>query len=314
MAVSEKRLLRLGEEMDRLHAMRVFVKAADSGGFAAAARHLNMSPPAVTRAIAMLEEHIGGRLFTRTTRTIRLTDIGRRYLVDCRRILTDLAEAEASAAGRHSSPSGPLVVTAPTLFGQYHVMPILMDYLDQHPAVRAQAMFVDRVTNIVEEGIDVAIRIGNLPDSSHSAIRIGSVRRVICGSPAYFERHGYPSKPDELIRHRIVAATLGSSSSPVMWRFGGPGSVSVAIDSPLQCHTIDSAIAAARAGWGLTRVLSYQIGPAVAAGDLEIILSDHEEPPMPVHVVHHEGRRASATVRGFVDIAVARLRANPDIG
>ncbi len=294
--------------------MRVFVAAADAGGFAAAARKLNMSPPAVTRAIAVLEGHVGARLFARTTRTIKLTDIGQRYLEDCRRILADLAEAEASAAGRYTSPSGPLVVTAPTLFGQYYVLPILMDYLDAHPAVRAQALFVDRVTNIVAEGIDVAIRIGNLPDSSHSAIRVGSVRRVVCGSPGYFERHGRPATPADLARHRIVSASLGSSTNATAWRFGGTGKTNVAIDSPLQCHSIDAAIAAARAGWGLTRVLSYQIGPAVAAGELEIILADHEEPAIPVHVIHHEGRRAAATVRGFVDTAVASLRANRDIG
>lgn len=300
--------------MDRLQAMRVFVKAADAGGFAAAARALNMSPPAVTRAIAMLEAHIGARLFTRTTRAIKLTDIGQRYRDDCSRILTDLAEAEASAAGRYTSPSGQLVVTAPTLFGHYYVMPILMAYLDDHPAVRAHALFVDRVTNIVEEGIDVAIRIGNLPDSSHSAIRVGQVRRVICGSPDYFARHGRPESPADLARHRIIATTLGTSSAPIAWRFGAQGKTSIAIESPLHCHTIDSAIMAARAGWGVTRVLSYQIGPAVLAGDLEIVLAADEEAPIPVHVVHHEGRRASATVRSFVDLAVDQLRSNPIIG
>lgn len=299
--------------MDQLHAIRVFVKAADAGGFAAAARALNMSPPAVTRAIATLEAHIGARLFTRTTRAIKLTEIGQRYRDDCRRILADLAEAEAAAAGRYTSPSGRLVVTAPTLFGHHYVMPILMAYLDAHPAVQAQALFVDRVTNIVEEGIDVAIRIGNLPDSSHSAIRVGQVRRVICGSPDYFARYGRPDSPTDLARHRIIATTLGTSATQIAWRFGARGKTSVAIESPLHCHTIDSAIMAARAGWGITRVLSYQIGPAVQAGDLEIVMAAHEEAPIPVHVVHHEGRRASATVRSFVDLAVDQLRKNPVI-
>lgn len=294
--------------MDQLHMMRVFVKAAETGGFAATARQLNLSAPAVTRAIAALESHIGARLFIRTTRTIRLTDIGQRYLDDCRRILADLAEAEATAAGRHAVPSGPLVVTAPTLFGQYYVMPILLDYLDRHPRVKAEALFVDRVTNIVDEGIDVAVRIGNLPDSSHSAIRVGQVRRVICGSPAYFARHSRPVEPGDLAGHRIIATSLGPSPTLPIWRFGQASKTGIAIDSPLHCHTIDSAIMAARAGWGLTRVLSYQIGPALLAGDLEIVLADHEEPPLPVHILHHQGRRASAAVRSFIDLAVENLR------
>ncbi|OYY76248.1 MAG: LysR family transcriptional regulator [Sphingomonas sp. 28-62-20] len=295
--------------MDRLQAMKIFVTAADVGGFAGAARQLHMSPPAVTRAIAMLEDHVGARLFVRTTRMIKLTEAGQRYLADCRRILAEIADAEAAAAGRYATPSGSLVVTASMLFGEMYVLPILLDYLDFYPAVIGHALFVDRVTNIVEEGIDVAVRIGNLPDSSLSAIRVGSVRRVICGTPAYFDSHGRPTQPGDLASHRIVAAT--ASASALEWRFGGPGGRSVKVEPRLRCQTNEGAIAAVQAGWGLSRLLSYQIAPALAAGTLQTVLAADEEPPLPIHIVHHQGRRASATVRSFVDLAVDRLRANP---
>lgn len=294
--------------MDRLHAMKVFVKAADAGGFAEAARQLNMSPPAVTRAIAMLEESIGARLFTRTTRLVKLTETGQRYFDDCRRILADIADAEAAAAGRHATPSGTLSVTASVLFGENYVLPVLMDYLNTHPSVQAQAIFVDRVVNIIEEGVDVAIRIGHLPDSSHSAVRVGWVRRVICASPAYLARAGIPHVPADLAQHRIIAST--SAWTSLDWRFGPEGRIAVKVTPQLRTLTNRAAIDAAKAGWGLTRILSYAIGAELIEGSLQTVLGDYEEEPLPVHVVHAEGRRASATVRTFVDLVVARLRAN----
>lgn len=294
--------------MDRLHAMRVFVKAAEAGGFAEAARQLNMSPPAVTRAIAMLEETIGARLFTPTTRLVKVTETGERYFEDCRRILADIAEAEAAAAGRHANPSGTLTVTASVLFGEQYILPILLDYLDLHPAVQAQAIFVDRVVNLVEEGIDVAVRIGHLPDSSHAAARVGAVRRVICASPDYLARHGIPQVPGDLAKHRIIAST--SAWTSLDWRFGADGRIAVKIEPRLRTLTNRAAIDAAVAGWGLTRILSYAIGDELIAGRLQTVLTGYEEEPMPIHVVHPEGRRASATVRTFVDLAVQRLRAH----
>ena len=179
--------------MDRWQAMRVFVKVADAGGFAGAARQLGMSPPAVTRAIAALEETIGTRLLVRTTRSVKLTEAGGHYLEDCRRILSDITEAEAAAAGSYATPTGTLTVTAPVLFGQIYVMPILTEYLDRHPAVTGRVLLLDRLTNLIDEGMDVAVRIGHLPDSGYSAVRVGSVRRVVCGSPAYLAKHGAPS-------------------------------------------------------------------------------------------------------------------------
>lgn len=293
--------------MDRWHAMRIFVKVAETASFAEAARQLNLSAPAVTRAIATLEEMIGARLFVRTTRSVKLTEGGCRYLEDCRRILSDIVEAEAAAGGSYATPSGTLSVTASLLFGQMHVLPILMDYLDAYPSMTVRTLFIDRPVNIIDEGIDVAIRIGHLPDSGFTAIRVGSVRRVVCGSPAYFEKQGEPVTPADLRDHRIAASTSAWASTD--WRFGGDQRVSVR--PVLQCNTNEAVINAALAGWGLTRVLHYQIGPALAAGKLRIVLAEHEDAPLPIHVLHPEGRHAPAKVRAFVDMAVDRLRANP---
>ncbi|WP_018262274.1 LysR family transcriptional regulator [Methylobacterium sp. WSM2598] len=293
--------------MDRWQAMRIVVKVAETASFAEAARHLHMSPPAVTRAVAGLEEVIGARLFVRTTRSVKLTEAGGRYVEDCRRILADLAEAEAAAAGSYATPSGTLTVTASVLFGQMHVLPIVTDYLDAYPTMSARTLFVDRVVNIVEEGVDVAIRIGHLPDSGFTAIRVGAMRRVVCGSPAYFERHGVPATPADLKDHRIAVST-GAWASPE-WRFGRDERVTV--HSALQSNSNEAPISAALSGWGLTRALHYQVGPALRDGRLRIVLADYEEPPLPIHVLHPGGRRAPAKVRTFVDFAVARLRAIP---
>lgn len=294
--------------MDRLQAMAVFVKVAEIGGFAEASRRLAMSPPAVTRAVAALESVIGARLLTRTTRHVKLTDVGARYLDDCRRILAEIGEAEASAAGSFGRPTGVLTVTAPILFGRIYVLPILTSYLSAHPTVDGRALYFDRIVNIVDEGIDVAVRIGPLPDSGLTAIRCGSVRRVVCASPAYLAAHGRPETPADLARHRIVAV---SRSDALEWRFGRDQSTIVPIKPRLACNVIDSAIAAARDGWGLTGVLSYQVGEALRCGDLELVLEAFEPEPLPIHVVHVEGRGASAKVRSFVDHAVERLRDNP---
>lgn len=299
-----------GTGMDRWQGMRIFVKVAETGGFAEAARQLNMSAPAVTRAVAAMEDLVGARLFVRTTRSVKLTEAGTRYVEDCRRILADIAEAEAAAGGSYARPSGTLAVTAASMFGKMHVLPIVTEYLDAYPEMAARTLFIDRPVNIIEEGIDVAVRIGHLPDSGFTAVRVGAVRRVVCGSPAYFEQNGVPQVPADLRHHRIVAST-GAWASPD-WRFARDQRVTV--EPALQCNSNEAAIATAVEGWGLTRVLHYQIGPALAAGKLRIVLEDCEESPLPVHVLHPEGRHAPAKVRAFVDMAVARLRANPLLG
>jgi len=294
--------------MDRLHAMKVFLKVVECRGFAGAGRQLQMSPPAVTRAVAALEEVIGARLLIRTTRTVKLTEAGTRYAEDCRRILADLAESEASAAGSHAKPSGTLIVTASVLFGRIYVLPIILDFLDQHPAVNGRALFLDRVVNLVEEGVDVAVRIAHLPDSEYHAVRVGSVRRVICAAPAYLKKHGVPATPADLAGHTIVAATATLAAPE--WRFGRERKTSVAVQPRLTTTTIESAIIAASGGWGLTRVLSYQVAQAVVEKKLQIVLAEFEEEPLPIHVVYPEGRKASAKVRAFVEFAAERLRVN----
>lgn len=294
--------------MDRYQAMRVFQHVADSGGFAPASRKLNLSPPAVTRTVAALEDMIGARLLVRTTRSVKLTEAGERYLEDCRRILAYIAEAEAAAAGSYARPTGMLTVTASVLFGQIYVLPIVTRFLDAYPDVTGRLLFLDRVTNLVDEGIDVAIRIGHLPDSSHAALKVGSVRRVICGAPSYFERAGVPTTPADLAQHRIIVAT--GVWTRLDWRFGPAGADAVDVKPALFCNSNEAAIAAAREGWGLTRVLSYQIGPDLQSGRLMTVLGEHEEAPLPIHIVHTEGRRASAKVRAFVDAAAEALRSN----
>jgi DNA-binding transcriptional LysR family regulator len=294
--------------MPTLGHMLVFVKVAKVGGFAGAARELHMSPPAVTRAIASLEESIGTRLLIRSTRCVKLTEPGTRYFEDCCRILADITLAESLAAGSFAIPTGTLAVSAPIIFGQKYVLPILMDYLDSYPKVIGNAIFVDRIVNIVDEGVDVAVRIGHLPDSNHSAVLVGSVRQMICGSPNYFEKRGVPQTPSDLVGHRIVAAT--SAWASLDWSFGTNHKITVSIHPQLFCSNYESLIAAALQGWGLARVVSYQVASEVQSGSLQAVLTDYEQEPLPIHVIHSEGRHASAKVRTFVDLVVERLRNN----
>lgn len=298
--------------MDRWQAMRVFVKVAESGNFAEAARRLFMSPPAVTRAVAFLEEAVGAQLMARTTRSLKLTEAGERYLHDCRRILADLADAEAAAAGSYATPTGTLIVTAPVMFGQLHILPVVMDYLAHHPAVRAQTLFLDRITNLVEEGMDVAIRISHLPDSDLTAIRVGRMRRVICASPAYLAEHGEPRTPADLAGHSVVAR-IGAWPR-LEWAFGRDEKIHVGIEPRLMCNLNESGISAAISGWGLVRAFAYQVDSALREGTLRTVLTEFEEEPVPIHVVRTAGRAPSAKVRSFVDFAVERLRANPIFG
>ncbi len=294
--------------MDRFEAMRVFAAVADQSGFAPAARRLGRTPASVTRAVAALEVRVGTRLFTRTTRVVRLTEAGRRFLADCKRILGELDEAEAAAAGSHSEPRGQLVVTAPVMFGRMHVSPVIFDFLARHPGVSVRALFLDRIADLMDEGIDVAIRIGMLPDSSLSVVRVGSVRRVVCASPAYLKKRGVPRTPADLAQHDAIAF---AGATPLRdWSFGTGGKAhAVPPRIRLEVNSADVAIAAAAAGGGLTRVLSYQVAQALRAKRLRLVLTEFEPPALPIHIVHAEGRRAPAKLRAFVDFAAARLRA-----
>jgi len=293
--------------VDRLEIMRVFVVVAEEQGFAPAARRLAMSPPAVTRAVSALEERIGTRLLHRTTRVVRLTEAGTRFLADCKRILGEIEEAQASAAGLHAEPRGQLAVTAPVMFGRMHVAPIVFDFLARHPRLTLRTLFVDRVVDMIDEGLDVAVRIAELPDSSLHAVRVGSVRRVVCASPDYLAAHGAPRTPADLSKLDAIAFSLGGSAEE--WSFASGEMVSP--PTQLVVNSLDVAVAAAVAGRGVARVLSYQIAPELRAGRLEIVLAQFEPPPVPISVVYAEGRRAAAKVRAFVDFAVARLRSDP---
>ncbi|MSP68215.1 MAG: LysR family transcriptional regulator [Alphaproteobacteria bacterium] len=292
--------------MDRLRAMATFVVVAEATGFAAGARRLGLSPSAVTREVATLEASLGARLLHRTTRSVRLTEAGARYLVDCRRILADVAAAASSAAGTHGEIDGRLGVTAPALFGRLHVAPIIEAFVGQNPRVRVEALYLDRVVNLLEEGYDVAVRIGALPDSTLRAVRVGAVRRVVCAAPAYLERAGVPATPAALANHDAIAFAPDGQAAP--WSFPGMGRRGPIMPRVrLVANTADTAVAAAVAGLGVTRVLSYQVEAEVEAGRLRVVLAEAEPPPLPIHVVHQEGASPATRVRAFVDLAVRQL-------
>jgi DNA-binding transcriptional LysR family regulator len=291
--------------MDRFESMRAFVAVAEEEGFARASRRLGLSPPAVTRAISALEQRVGTALLRRTTRVVRLTEAGTRFFTDCKRILAEIEEAEAAAAGEHAELRGPLAITAPVMLGRMHVAPLLLDFLARHPRVSARAFFVDRIADLIDEGLDVAVRIAELPDSSLHAIPVGSVRRVVCASPGLLETHGVPRKPADLAQLPAIRFSIGESPEP--WSFASGETIRPA--GQLVVSSNDVAIAAALAGRGLARVLSYQIEPQVRSGELKIVLAEYEPAPVPVNVVYLEGRRAPARVRAFVAFAVERLRA-----
>ena len=295
--------------MDRFHLMAVYVAVAEEESFAGGARRLGMSPPAVTRAIASLEERLGVKLLTRTTRFVRATDAGQRYLEHARRIIADADEADEAVAGVHAAPRGQLSVTAPVLFGRMFVTPSIVDYLQRFPDMTLSAVFLDRVVNLLEEGMDVGVRIGELPDSSMKAISVGHVRRVVCAAPEYLKKNGVPRAPADLAKHTVVAASPVSPS--VDWKFTtGKKTTSVKLAPRLTVTSNEAAIVAAVQGFGVTRLLSYQIAAFLESGQLKAVLIDYEPPRLPIHVLHSEGRQASAKVRTFVDMLVERLRAD----
>jgi DNA-binding transcriptional LysR family regulator len=293
--------------MDRLEAMAIFLAVVDEGGFAAAARKMKISPPVVTRAVGDLEAAMGVRLLTRTTRVVRVTEVGTRYAGDCRRILADIAETEDLASGAHGAVRGRLVITAPALFGRMYVTPVVMAYLRRYPETEVECRFMDRVVNMMDEGVDAAIRIGPLQDSSYQAIHVGQVRRVVCASPAYLERCGTPTTPAELAQHALVSAA-GVTPSPD-WRFMQKEQpLTIRVRPRLTVATNDEAIIAALDGFGITRVLSYMVAQELSAGRLIEVLRDDETAVLPVHVMQHEGRHAARKVRAFLDMAIQELR------
>lgn len=294
--------------MDRLHELEVLIAVADAGSFAKAGNRLRLSPPAVTRAIAALEDRLGTRVFHRTTRSLTVTDVGQRFLESARRILADLDIAEREAVGETSTPQGHLTITASVTFGRSALAPMVPGFLAQHPKVTASVLLLDRVANLVEEGIDVAVRIGSLPNSNLIARRIGTVRRVLVASPDYLTRRGMPAVPADLKHHGMIAFTGLVPNRE--WRFNLPqGSASVVLSPTLEINDALAAIQAAEMGHGITVALSYMVHDRIRRGTLTAVLDDVAEPPRPVHLVYPESRLVAPKVRAFVDFAAPRLKA-----
>jgi DNA-binding transcriptional LysR family regulator len=293
--------------MDRLASMSILVTAVEAGSLSAAARGLHMPLATVSRKVSDLEAHLKTRLLNRSSRQLTLTEAGRSYVDACKRILEEVREAERAVAGEYGAPRGELLITAPIVFGRLHVLPIVLEFLLAFPDVDVRLTLADHVINMMEEPIDVAVRIGALPDSSLLALRVGSVRRVVCGSPAYFSRRGTPKRPDQLASHDIVA--FEGIASAHVWTFTvGKSDTSVAVHSRLIVNTAEAAIDAAIAGLGVTRALSYQIANAVRAGTLVVALEKFEPEPLPLSLVHRGGRLLPIKLRAFIDFAAPRLR------
>jgi DNA-binding transcriptional LysR family regulator len=296
--------------MDRIEAMKVFVAALDEGSLAGAGRKLGRSPAAVGRAIAFLESHVGVQLLYRTTRSSRLSEAGERYAAACRGVLTDLEEADILAAGERSAPRGILTLTAPLVSGEEVLRPILDAFLDAYSAVSARLYLLDRPVNLIDEGIDAALRIAHLPDSSMVAVRVGEVRRVIAAAPSYLAKHPRIDEPDDLAKQQIIAFSQFGVDS---WSFppvdGSTIPRTVQFTPRLVVNTVRAAVASAIEGRGVTRPLSYQVAEHVRDGRLQILLRSDEPAPLPVHVVTPQGRLSVPKVRSFVDFVVPRLRA-----
>jgi len=287
--------------------MSVYVAVVEAESLAGAARKLLISPSAVTRAVAALEERLGVKLLNRTTRYVRMTEAGVKYYEDARRILALADDAENVALGINSDPQGLLTVTAPVLFGHLFVMPAIAEYLRQYPKVEINAYFADRIVNMMDEGVDVAIRIAELPDSTYMAIKVGTVRRVLCASPDYLAKNGMPENLEALSNHKLILARGITPANQMRFlRNGQP--VSVKVQPFLSVNDNSSALYSAIAGLGITRLLDYQISDAIHAQKLKIILSEFEVNPVPVHILHRESRNSSTKIRSFVDMITDQLR------
>lgn len=293
--------------MDRLDAMSILREAVDAGSLSAAGRRLGMPLATVSRKVSDLERHLGTRLLNRSTRQLTLTDAGRSFVAACRRILDDVAEAERSASGEYSAPKGELSLSAPIVFGRLHVLPVASAFLKTHPEIDIRLMLSDRIVDLQEDRVDIAIRIGELPDSSMVATRVGSTRRVLCGSPAYFAEHGMPQHPRELATRDCI--TFSGLMSADSWTFkAGKSDSVVKIHSRLVVNTAEAAIDAAIAGVGVTRVLSYQVAKAVRAGTLVVALQEFEATPSPVSLVHTGQPLLPLKLRAFLDFAAPLLK------
>lgn len=293
--------------MDRLDAMASFVAIADSGSFTAASRRLDLPLATVSRRLAELEKHLGARLLTRSTRQLALTDVGRRYLAACKQILGSIDDAERAAIGEYNAPKGELVVTAPIAFGRLHLLPIIEAFLTKYPEINIRMILSDRNAHLLDDHIDIALRIGPLADSAMIASQLGTVRRMVCASPKFLKEHGSPMVPTDLSSMDCVTFdVLGSAD---VWNFRCNGrEVGVPVRSRLAVNTAEAAVDAAVAGVGLTRVVSYQAEPAVRDGLLQPVLEEFELEPAPVSLVYIGQGSQPLKLRSFIDFAAPRLR------
>ena len=293
--------------MDRLRAMAVFVAVAEAGSFAKVARKKRLSPPAVTRAIAALEQQVGVRLLNRTTHSMSLTEAGQRYLETTRQILADIDESERIAAGNHATPAGHLRLTASVMFSRLHVVPILSEFLADHAEITATLVCLDRIVNIVEDGIDVAIRGGELDDTSMRALRCGNVQRILVAAPSYLACHPAPCRPSDLHDHQIMLFTgLMRNRELRLVDRGKPATLRLSPN--LEINDPGAAIVAAEAGLGITQIFDYMVADKLAEGSLVTVLSDFSPPPTPLQLVYAGGRTLPAKTRAFIDFAAPRLR------
>jgi DNA-binding transcriptional LysR family regulator len=299
--------------MDRIDAMKTLLAAVDGGSLSAASRKLGMPLATVSRKVAELETHLRAQILIRTSRRLMLTEVGETYVQACRRILDDIDDAERTAGNEYRIPRGPLTLAASVMFGQVHVEPVVLDFLKAYPEITVRLILSDTVANILDDHIDAAIRVGQLPDSSMLAQRLGETGWITCASPAYLDRHGIPQTPHDLAGHDCIlfeghSSTLWSSE---IWRFGGAKKpLAVPILPRLRVNTASAALSAAVAGTGIVRVLRYQAVRALAAGELQIILAGFEPAPIPVHLIHASGPILPLKLRAFLDFAAPRLRAS----
>lgn len=293
--------------MDRLHEIEVFIAVAEAGSFTRAGARLRLSPPAVTRAVSALEERLGARVFNRTTRSLAITEVGQRFLIGARRVLADLEAAEKEAVGEDATPQGHLTVTASVTFGRSALAPVICAFLAQHPRVTASALLVDRVVNLVEEGIDIAVRIGDLPDSSLIAKQVGAVHRILVASPDYLTRRGNPESPADLRLHSVIAFTGLMPRNE--WRHvNGQKPATQSLSPRFEINDAVAAIQAAELGHGITIALSYMVSEQLRAGTLVPILDTYTLPPQPVHLVYPHAHLVAPKVRAFIDFAAPRLQ------
>ena len=294
--------------MDRLEAMSILVASAEAGSFSAAGRQLGVPLPTVSRKVAELEAHLNTQLLVRSTRRLSLTEAGLAYVAACKRILEQVDEAEFQASGEYIVPRGTLRMTAPIVFGRLHVVPVVNEFLARFAQISVQLTLSDHTINIGDEHIDLAVRVGALPDSALIATKVGEIRRVVCGSPDYFAAHGVPKTPGDLADHMCVTYT--ALASGMTWIFNPRGKTTKTVRPycRLKINTAESAIDAAIAGVGVTNVLSYQVARAVAAGKLRLILEDDEPDPIPVQLVHAGQAMLPLKLRRFMEFAAPRLR------